>query len=135
MLLTEPEYDWEKIRYCVNEGPAVLKHDDKLYVCFSASGTGPEYCIGVLEAKEDADLLDSNSWFKHSEPLLTSDDLIDEYGPGHNSFTVDECGNDIFVYHARSKECYEGMCGYSMNDQLFDPCRHRSEERRVGKEC
>ena len=27
MLLTEPEYDWEKVRYAVNEGPAVVKHD------------------------------------------------------------------------------------------------------------
>lgn len=124
MLLTTPEYDWEKVRYAVNEGPAVLKHDGKIFVCFSASGTGPEYCVGALEADENADLLDIVAWTKFDRPLLTSEDLVDEYGPGHNSFTKDEEGNDIFVYHARSKECFEGKCGYSDNDPLQDPCRH-----------
>lgn len=124
MLLTKPEYEWEKIRYAVNEGPAVLKRDRKIFVCFSASGTGPEYCVGVLEAKEDSDLLSKDSWVKYAKPLLTSEDLVDEYGPGHNSFTKDENGNDVFVYHARSRECYEGKCGYSQNDPLYDPCRH-----------
>lgn len=38
MLLTTPEYDWEKVRYAVNEGPAVLKHDGKIFVCFSCFG-------------------------------------------------------------------------------------------------
>ena len=124
MLLTKPEYDWEKVRYAVNEGPAVLQHDGRLFVCFSASGTGPEYCVGVLEAELTSNLLSPSSWKKQDKPLLTSDDLTDEYGPGHNSFTKDENGNDVFVYHARSKECFEGTCGYAGNDPLYDPCRH-----------
>lgn len=124
MKLSEPEYDWEKQRFPVNEGPAVLKHEGKVYVCFSASGTGPEYCVGVLEAEESADLLRPESWKKYSVPLLSSEDLQGEYGPGHNSFTKDEEGRDVFVYHARSQECFEGKCGYAQNDPLFDPCRH-----------
>ena len=107
MLLTEPEYDWEKVRYSVNEGPAVLKHGKDIFVCFSASGTGPEYCVGVLKTEEGKNLLDKSSWEKMDKPLLTSEDLVEEYGPGHNSFTKDEEGNDVFVYHARSKECFE----------------------------
>ncbi len=124
MLLSEPIYDWEKVRFPVNEGPAVLKHAGKIYVCFSASGTGPEYCVGLLEALERDDLLSKDSWKKYSSPILSSTDLEGEYGPGHNSFTVDEAGNDLFIYHARSQECYEGKCGYAGNDPLFDPCRH-----------
>ena len=124
MLLSKPEYDWEKVRYAVNEGPAVLQHEEKLFVCFSASGTGPEYCVGALEADITSNLLNPVSWKKYEKPLLTSADLTDEYGPGHNSFTKDENGNDIFVYHARSRECYEGTCGYAGNDPLYDPCRH-----------
>lgn len=123
-FLSEPEYDWEMVRYPVNEGPAVVKRNGKVYVCFSASGTGPEYCVGVLVAQEKSDLLDKSSWVKKESPLLTSEDLQGEYGPGHNSFTKDEAGNDIFVYHARSQECYEGKCGYSDQDPLYDPCRH-----------
>lgn len=124
MVLTTPEYDWEKVRYPVNEGPAVLKRDDMVYVCYSASGTGPEYCVGLLEASADADLLCPASWKKYHRPLLSSTDLIDEYGPGHNSFTKDENEDDLFIYHARSRECFEGKCGYADNDPLFDPCRH-----------
>ena len=124
MLLTKPEYDWEKVRYAVNEGPAVLQHNGRIFVCFSASGTGPEYCVGALEAKEGSNLLEKGSWKKYEKPLLTSEDLTDEYGPGHNSFTKDENGNDVFVYHARSRECFEGKCGYKGNDPLYDPCRH-----------
>ncbi|MCI5937790.1 MAG: family 43 glycosylhydrolase [Eubacterium sp.] len=124
MLLTEPEYDWEKVRFPVNEGPAVLKKDDTIFVCFSASGTGPEYCVGTIYAKSGSNLMDKTSWTKLDYPLLTSEDLVDEYGPGHNSFVKDAEGNDIFVYHARSKECFEGRCGYSGGDPLFDPCRH-----------
>ncbi len=124
MLLTKPTYDWETVRFAVNEGPAVLKHDNKIYVAFSASGTGPEYCVGLLEAEMTADLLQSSSWKKYEMPLFSSAAVADEFGPGHNSFTKDTDGSDLFVYHARSRECFEGKCGYSQNDPLFDPCRH-----------
>ena len=123
MLLTKPEYDWECITFAVNEGPAVIFHEEKVIVAYSASATGPEYCIGYMYANKDADLLDINSWTKQKTAALTSDDLIDEYGPGHNSFTKDEEGNDIFVYHSRAKECFEGKCGYRGEDPLYDPCR------------
>jgi len=123
MLLTQPEYYWEEVLIPVNEGPAVLIHDGKVFVTFSASATGPEYCVGLIYADATADLLDSSSWTKLAEPLLTSEDLVDEYGPGHNSFTVDSEGNYVFVYHSRTKECYEGECGYSSYDSLYDPCR------------
>ena len=39
------------------------------------------------------------------------------YGPGHNSFTTDEAGNDILVFHARP---YPGFHG----NALSDPNRH-----------
>ncbi len=123
MLLTKPEYYWECVTFRVNEGPSVLIHDGKVIVAYSASATGPEYCIGYMYADEKADLMDIKSWTKQKTPALTSEDLIDEYGPGHNSFTKDENGNYIFVYHSRSKECYEGNCGYGTEDPLYDPCR------------
>ncbi len=123
MLLTKPEYYWECVSIPVNEGPSVLIHDGKVIVAYSASATGPEYCIGYMYADEKADLMDIKSWTKQKTPALTSEDLIDEYGPGHNSFTVDENGNYVFVYHSRSKECYEGNCGYGTEDPLYDPCR------------
>lgn len=124
ICLTVPEYGWERDSELVNEGPAILKHDGKIFCTFSASGTGPEYCIGLLYADETSDLMDPASWTKLSYPILTSQDVPGEYGPGHNSFTVDTDGNPVFVYHARSEECYQNQCAYATSDPLYDPCRH-----------
>ena len=77
--------------------------------------------------------MDINSWTKQTTPALTSEDLVDEYGPGHNSFTKDEDGNDIFVYHSRGRDCYENKCGRARGDQdpLYDPCRS-ARIRKIG---
>ena len=42
VMLSKPEYDWECIDFLVNEGPAFLFHEDKIYITYSASGTGAE---------------------------------------------------------------------------------------------
>lgn len=129
IMLTTPEYGWERNVERVNEGPTILKHDGKIFIAFSAAGTGPEYCIGLLTADENADLMDPDSWTKTAYPVLTSADVPGEYGPGHNSFTVDENGNAVFVYHARSEECYKNQCQWSSASSLYDPCRHARVKR------
>ena len=121
--LSVPEYYWERVSIPVNEGPSVIKHKDKIFIVYSASATGPEYCLGMLSADINSDMMDLKSWTKSKTPLLTSMDLTGEYGPGHNSFTVDENGNDIFVYHSRSQECFENKCKWGKEDPLYDPCR------------
>ena len=124
ILLTKPEYDWEKIRFSVNEGPAVLKTDDKVYVFFSASGTGAEYCMGKVYADRNADLMDKTSWSKDENAVLQTKDLTDQAGPGHNSFVVDENGDLLIVYHARPFSHFEKNCGTYCDEPLYDPCRH-----------
>lgn len=118
-----PEFSWERQVENVNEGPSVIKNNGRIYVAFSAAGTGPEYCVGLLSIDENADLLDAASWKKQGYPVLTSTDVPGEYGPGHNSFTVDEDGNAIFVYHARGQQCYENKCQWASSGSLYDPCR------------
>lgn len=134
--LTTPEYGWEKIRYQVNEGPTVLQKDGKIFMCFSNSGTGSEYSIGMMTADAGSDLLDISNWTKNPYPLLTSRDVDGEEGPGHNSFTVDQDGNAIFVYHARPtshnyQHCgWDGASGTTYNSEpLNDPCRHARLKR------
>ncbi|WP_044913774.1 glycoside hydrolase family 43 protein [Butyrivibrio sp. WCE2006] len=117
VLLTTPDYDWERVGFWVNEGPAVLKRNGRIFVTYSASETGIAYCVGMLTADEDADLLDPRSWSKERYPVLKSDADAVVYGPGHNSFTVDEDGNDIMVYHARTETEIVG-------DPLYNPNRH-----------
>ncbi len=124
ILLTKPEYEWEKVRHRVNEGASVLKTDDKIYVFFSASGTGAEYCIGKLYADKNADLMDVNSWTKCTTPALQTEDLVGEAGPGHNSFVVDENGDLLLVYHARPQSHFEKKCTTYCDEPLYDPCRH-----------
>lgn len=123
VLLTKPEYDWERVNIPVNEGPAFMRHGGKVFMAFSASATGPEYCLGLMYADEKADLTDKSVWTKLDRPLLTSADLDGEYGPGHNSFVKDENGEWVFVYHSRDEICFSGKCGYSDGDPLYDPCR------------
>lgn len=118
VLLTTPDYDWERVAFWVNEGPAMLKHDGKLYLTFSASGTGACYCMGMLTAEEDSDLLDPRSWSKDRYPVCKTDYEKMVFGPGHNCFVKNEDNTkDICVFHARS---YEKIVG----DSLYDPNRH-----------
>ena len=117
VLLTTPDYDWERIGFWVNEGPAIIKRNGRIFLTYSASETGVCYCMGMLTADEDADLLDPRSWKKERYPVLCSDESREVYGPGHNSFTVDEEGNDIMVYHARTEKEIVG-------NPLYNPNRH-----------
>ena len=116
-LLSVPEYDWECVKYKVNEGPSVLKHNGKLYLTYSASATDENYAMGMLVADEDADLLDRASWKKSPVPVMVTDAARKIYGPGHNSFTQDKNGRDLLVFHARPYPGFEG-------DPLSDPNRH-----------
>lgn len=124
ILLTKPEYDWEKVRFAVNEGASVLKTDEKIFVFFSASGTGEEYCMGMLYADINADLMNVASWQKLPHPVLETKDLIDEAGPGHNSFVIDENNKLLLIYHARPVSHAEKKCGTFCDEVLYDPCRH-----------
>lgn len=117
VMLANPEYDWECIRFKVCEGPAVITHDDHIYITYSASGTGPEYAMGMLTADLDADLLDAASWSKSPKPVFTTNAEAHMYGPGHNSFTKAEDGvTDVMVYHVRN---YTEIVG----DPLYEPNR------------
>ncbi|MBE5876752.1 MAG: alpha-N-arabinofuranosidase [Lachnospiraceae bacterium] len=117
VLLTTPDYDWERVGFWVNEGPAVIKRNGKIFLTYSASETGAPYCMGMLTADENSDLLDPLSWKKERYPVLASAPEIGLYGPGHNSFTTDAEGNDILVYHARTESVIDG-------DPLYNPNRH-----------
>lgn len=116
-MISTPEYDWEKIGFLVNEGAAVLKRNGRIFIAYSASATDFNYCMGLLAADEDADLLDPMSWTKSPVPVFQTNEETGQYGPGHNSFTVSEDGRDVLVYHARN---YKEIVG----DPLYDPNRH-----------
>ncbi|MBB5352811.1 GH43 family beta-xylosidase [Haloferula luteola] len=117
VMLTYPDYAWETRGHRVNEAPAVLIRHGKVFLTYSASATDANYCLGMLTADEDADLLDPKSWTKSRQPVLESDPGTKQFGTGHNSFTTTPDGQtDILVYHSRNYEVIQG-------DPLHNPDR------------
>ena len=115
--LTIPEFEWETRGFLVNEGPSVLQRHGKIFLTYSASATDENYAMGLLWADAGADLLDPASWTKSERPVFNSWPERRIFGPGHNSFSVSEDGEDLLVYHARTYTEIEG-------DPLWDPNRH-----------
>ena len=112
--IATPTLSWETIGYRVNEGPAVIKRNNRIFMTFSASATDANYCLGLLTASASANLLSASSWTKTQTPVFRSNANTSQYGPGHNSFTVSEDGqSDILVYHDRS---YQNISGDPLND-------------------
>jgi GH43 family beta-xylosidase len=116
--LSVPEFEWEIRGFWVNEGPSVVIRHGRVFLSYSASATDENYCMGLLQARDAADLLNPRSWTKSPQPVFRTDYEHKIYGPGHNSFTVAEDGTtDLLVYHART---YTEIVG----DPLWDPNRH-----------
>jgi GH43 family beta-xylosidase len=117
VMLSKPEFEWETRKYEVNEGPAVLIRNGRVFMTYSASATNHNYCVGLLTADADADLLDPASWKKSPQPVFQSSEARGIYGPGHNSYTTTRDGkSDLFVYHARDYKEIQG-------NELQDPNR------------
>ncbi|TKI08775.1 glycoside hydrolase family 43 protein [Martelella alba] len=117
VMISKPELPWETRGFWVNEGPAFLRHAHRLFITYSASATDENYCIGLLWADADDDIGNARAWRKLPQPVFKSQPQNRQFGPGHNSFTVGEQGEDVLVYHARS---YTEISG----DPLYDPNRH-----------
>lgn len=115
--ISKPDLPWERIGFNVNEGPAVLVRNGRVFMTYSASKTDANYCLGLLTADENADLLDAKSWRKSPTPVFVTHAAHRIYGPGHNCFTTADDGTDLMIYHARNDRDIVG-------DPLLDPNRH-----------
>ncbi|TVZ15506.1 family 43 glycosylhydrolase [Maribacter sp. MAR_2009_72] len=114
IVLSIPEYEWERKKYNVNEGPAVLIKNGKIFISYSASATNHNYCMGLLWIDEKEDLMDISNWHKSPAPVFSTNDDFNRFGPGHNSFTSSEDGKDVvMIYHARN---YKEIIGHELDD-------------------
>lgn len=114
VIISKPEYSWERMKYNVNEGPAVIIKNGKIFVTYSASATNHNYCMGLLWVDTNADILDVANWHKSPGPVFYTNEEVKRFGPGHNSFTVAEDGiTDILIYHARD---YKEIVGHELGD-------------------
>lgn len=124
ILLSAPQFAWEKnAGDAIDEGAAVIQRDGKIFITFSAATVDDKYCVGLLTATAGTNLLDPASWTKTGYPLLTTEDVPGQAGPGHNSFTVDEFGNPVIVFHSRTIGDTSNV-GEATDGGLFDPRRH-----------
>ena len=121
--LSKPEFSWETRGFGVNEGAAILKRNGRIFLTYSGSATDARYCMGLLWADENSDLLDPASWHKSTSPVFVSSEETGQFGPGHNSFTTALDGRtDLLIYHARPYR-------HTVGDPLYDPNR----QARVGR--
>ncbi|KAL2157270.1 hypothetical protein VTH06DRAFT_6310 [Thermothelomyces fergusii] len=99
-LLSQPLLDWERADTPVNEGPAPLYHDGRIFLAYSASFCWtPSYQLGLL-TYNGGDPTAASSWTK-TGPFFSS--ANGNYGPGHNSFVNSPDGTEIWnIYHATS---------------------------------
>lgn len=117
VLLSFPEYNWERSDYPVNEGPAALIKGDALHIVYSANASWKDnYCLGLLTYR-GGEILDPTSWEKSKEPVFSKTEHA--YGPGHCSFTksIDD-STDWIVYHANLASD-TGWAGRSIRTQPF----------------
>ena len=102
--LSEPTKSWEKKGWKVNEGPAVLYHDDDVFIVYSASGfSSGAYCMGMLTFKGD-DVMAKKNWEKSSKQVSYHKPWKDIYSAGHCSFIHRDNGDIYMVYHANKTE-------------------------------
>jgi GH43 family beta-xylosidase len=89
----------------VNEGPEILKHGDKIFLTYSASGCWTDYyALGMLTAGVHENLLNASSWKKSAQPVFKQSPENHVYATGHNSFFKSPDGTeDYILYHANSE--------------------------------
>ena len=100
-------------KYCLSDYDVIgvssysLKKD-KLLIYYSASGNWtPYYCVGLLTADTDSDLLNPASWKKAPEPVFKQAPENHVYGPGSICFIPSPDGKEWYMlYHAR-KSLYD----------------------------
>ena len=110
--ISSPNLEWERHgdlndplnppHVAVNEGPQWLRHKNKLFIVYSASGCWTDYYgLGLLTFTGSRNLLDSSSWRKSSTPVFSTAATDSVFAPGHNSFFKSADGmQDWILYHA-----------------------------------
>jgi GH43 family beta-xylosidase len=109
VVISQPEYAWEKMGLNVNEAPVALYHGDQTFIIYSASFCAtPDYKLGMLTYTGD-DPLSADSWVKHPEPVFQRSDEHGVFAPGHNGFFQSPDGTENWiVYHAN--DSLDGAC-------------------------
>ncbi len=100
-----PDKGWSNNTTPVVEGPFVIQRDGKVMITFSGSGVDWTYAVGLLTAPSGADLLDPAAWNVRNSSIWSYEGAFsNNWGPGHNSYTYDDDGNLLNVFHAKATQ-------------------------------
>ena len=87
----------------VTEAPQFLLKNNKAFIFYSAGGCWRDgYSVGAISMDSSSDPMVVSSWERLvNNPLLTSNNTGNAFGPGHNSFFKSSDGEeDWILYHA-----------------------------------
>ena len=109
--ISKPDQPWELVQPSakVNEGPAFLQHDGKLFIIYSCNGSWTKYYrLAYLLLNIGDDPMDPSNWKKSPGAVFyRCDDTVDEdgvNGVGHCCFTKSLDGTeDWIVYHVKNR--------------------------------
>ncbi|MHC2999623.1 family 43 glycosylhydrolase [Microbacterium sp. HJ5] len=100
-----PDKGWSTNTSPVAEGPFVIQRDGKVMITFSGSNIDWTYAVGLATATSGANLLDPASWKVSDHAIWSYEGVFaNNWGPGHNSYTYDDDGNLINVFHAKATQ-------------------------------
>jgi GH43 family beta-xylosidase len=100
-----PDKGWSTNTTPVVEGPFVIQRDGKVMITFSGSGVDWTYGVGLLTAASGANLLDPAAWNLRNSTIWSYEGAFaNNWGPGHNSYTYDDDGNLLNVFHAKATQ-------------------------------
>jgi GH43 family beta-xylosidase len=100
-----PDRGWSDNTTEVAEGPFVIQRDGKVMITFSGSGVDWTYSVGLATAQSGDELLDPAAWVVRDYPIWSYEGPnADNWGPGHNSYTYDDDGNLLNVFHAKATQ-------------------------------
>lgn len=100
-----PDKGWSTNTSPVAEGPFVIQRDGKVMITFSGSNIDWTYGVGLATAASGGDLLDPEAWDVRGNAIWSYEGVFsNNWGPGHNSYTYDDDGNLINVFHAKATQ-------------------------------
>tara|TARA_R110002096_G_scaffold390415_2_gene584931 strand:+ start:5933 stop:7039 length:1107 start_codon:yes stop_codon:yes gene_type:complete len=105
ICLLKPAESWEinGTNPQVTEAPQFLLKNNKAFIFYSAGGCWRDgYSVGAISMDSSSDPMVVSSWERLvNNPLLTSNNTGNAFGPGHNSFFKSSDGEeDWILYHA-----------------------------------
>lgn len=106
-VLKHTEFEWEKQKGRVTEGPFILKHDGRVFLIYSANDTfSPYYSLGLMEFS-GGDPMDADNWIRYEKPFFSGANGV--FAVGHASVFLSPDGSEHWIsFHGNeSTENYD----------------------------